>query len=279
MARRPVLDGLFLRAVPNYPRVGLNRVDRKTQRAIISPNDHRDPLVMIADAHISRNQGNVGAFFEMLTALEGGPGDVVFLGDIFDLWIALPRYENEVHRTFLSWCHRQKRHRHIGFVEGNHEFFPAQRHAVAFTWCTHLPWWMDAEGNLFCHGDRINRHDRNYRLFRKITKNPFAKAFAQGLPPGPRLVRHLRRRLKKTRRVFHKTLPRDQLQAFAEARFAEGAARIFLGHFHQTFHYRGQHGGELDTLPDWFSQEWISVLKADRGALQQGPWQDILPAV
>jgi hypothetical protein len=78
---------------------------------------------MIADAHISRTQGNVEAFFEMLAALEDGPSDVVFLGDIFDLWVALPRYENEQHRMFLSWCQRQKGHRRIGFVEGNHEFF------------------------------------------------------------------------------------------------------------------------------------------------------------
>lgn len=251
----------------------------KTQRTIVSPGDRRKPLVMIADAHISRKQGNVEAFFEMLTALERLACDVVFLGDIFDLWIALPRYENEVHRTFLSWCRRQKRYRRIGFVEGNHEFFLAQGHAAAFTWCTHRPWWRDAEGNLFCHGDRINRHDRHYLIFRKFTKNPIAKAVARGLPRGPHLVHHLRRRLGKASRAFYKTLPRDQLRAFAEERFAEGAARIFLGHFHQTFHYRGQNGGALDTLPDWFSLEWISVLTADRGALQQGPWQDILPAV
>lgn len=246
-------------------------------RAIIPPNDRPAPLVMIADAHISQNLGNVDAFFDMLAALERGPGDVVFLGDIFDLWVALPRYENARHRMLLSWCQRQKRHRRIGFVEGNHEFFLAQSHADAFTWCTQRPWWQDAEGNLFCHGDRINRLDRNYLVYRKFTKNPIIKAIVRPLPSGPRLVAHVRRRMKKTRRVFNKTLPQNQLQAFAEERFAEGVARIFLGHFHQSFHYRGRNGGELHTLPDWYSQGWISILRADRGVLQQGPWQDILP--
>lgn len=246
-------------------------------RAIIPTHDRRVPLVMIADAHISRSLGNVDAFFDMLAALESGPGDVVFLGDIFDLWVALPRYENARHRMFLSWCQRQKRHRRIGFVEGNHEFFLAQSHAAAFTWCTQRPWWQDAEGNLFCHGDRVNRHDRNYLVFRKFTKNPIMKAFVREFPRGPHLVQHARRRMKQTRRVFQKTLPQNQLRAFAEDRFAGGAARIFIGHFHQTFHYQGQDGGELDTLPDWFSQGWISVLRADHGVLQQGPWQDILP--
>ena len=98
---------------------------------------------MIADAHIRRNQSDGGAFFDMLAALEGGPGDVVFIGDMLALWIALPRYENALHRAFLSWCRRQKAHRRIGFVEGNHEFFLARSHATAFTWSTDLPWWRD----------------------------------------------------------------------------------------------------------------------------------------
>jgi hypothetical protein len=80
---------------------------------------------------------------------------------------------------------------------------------------------------------------------------------------------------------FFANSPKTRLpkRLHGDLRFAEGAARIFLGHFHQVFHYRGRSGGALDTLPDWFSQEWISVLTADRGALRQGPWQDILPAV
>jgi hypothetical protein len=69
----------------------------------------------------------------------------------------------------------------------------------------------------------------------------------------------------------------DQLQAFGEACFAEGAARVFVGHFHHRFHYRGVRGGDLNTLPDWFSKGWICVLEADRSRLRQGPWPDILP--
>jgi UDP-2,3-diacylglucosamine pyrophosphatase LpxH len=243
---------------------------------MISSDDPRNPLVIIADAHISRRQGNADAFLEMLAALEKGVGDVVFLGDIFDLWIALPRYENDLHRTFLSWCRKQKPRRRIGFIEGNHEFFLARRHAAAFTWCTQLAWWKDSEGNLFCHGDRINRHDRNYLTFRKLTKNPITRTAIHCLPMGPKLVNHVKRRLKGTNRAFRKSLPKVQLRKFAEERFQEGATRIFLGHFHQSYFYRGAHGGQLHTLPDWYSRGWISVLSADRHALRQGPWRDML---
>lgn len=240
-------------------------------------DDHRCPLVLIADTHISEPLGNADVFFQMLAALERGSADVMFLGDIFDLWIALPRYENALHHAFLSWCRRQKAHRRIGFIEGNHEFFLAHTHPEAFTWCTHQPWWRDAEGNLFCHGDRINRLDRNYLAFRKLTKNPVSRAVMRGLPFGPSLAHYVKHRMKGTNQAFRKTLPLDDLRAFGEARFAEGVDRVFMGHFHHRFHYQGTRGGELHALPDWFSQGWISVLKADRSGLRQGPWADILP--
>lgn len=212
----------------------------------------------------------------MLTALGKGPGDVVFMGDIFDLWIALPRYENEIHHRFLAWCRREKDRRRIGFVEGNHEFFVAQTHASAFTWCTQRAWWQNAEGHLFCHGDRINRADRHYLTFRKTTKNPIAKGILSCLPSGPRLVDRIKRGLKGTNTVFRKHLPLDELQAFAEARFQEKAKRIFVGHFHRSYHYRGIRGGALDTLPAWCSRGWVSVLRPAADELRKGPWQDFL---
>jgi len=237
----------------------------------------RCPLVIITDAHISEPQGNTGPFFEMLAVLEQGAGDVVFLGDIFDLWISLPRYEDALHRRFLSWCLRQKAQRRIGFVEGNHEFFLARRHGAAFSWCTPGAWWQDDEGNLFSHGDRINRNDRRYRAFRRLIKNPFSRILIHGLPSGPRLVHHIKNQMKNTNAAFRKSLPLEQIRDFAERRFQAGAVRVFLGHFHQAFHYRGRHGGDLYALPDWYSGEEISVLSSDRSDLQQGPWQGILP--
>jgi UDP-2,3-diacylglucosamine hydrolase len=240
-------------------------------------DDQRVPLVIVTDAHISRQHGNSDAFFEMLAALEQGAGDVVFLGDIFDLWIALTRYEDALHHRFLSWCRRQKTRRRVAFIEGNHEFFLARQHADAFTWCTPQAWWRDAEGNLFCHGDRINRFDRRYLAFRKLIKNPIARALIYGLPLGPRLVQHVKEQMKGTNRAFRKSLPQEQIRQFAENRFREGAVRIFLGHFHQAFHYRPARGRDLYTLPDWHSEGWISVLPGGRGDLQQGPWRELLP--
>ena len=74
-------------------------------------------MIIIADAHIDESRGNESVFFQMLDAIEKTDQDVVFLGDIFELWIALPHYEKGSHRSFLTWCETQKRRRTVGFMQ------------------------------------------------------------------------------------------------------------------------------------------------------------------
>ena len=61
-------------------------------------------MIIIADAHVDDAGGHKADFFQMLRAIEKTNHDVIFLGDIFDLWIALPRYEKDCHKAFLAWC-------------------------------------------------------------------------------------------------------------------------------------------------------------------------------
>ncbi len=218
----------------------------------------RKPLILVADAHVSLARGNAAAFFRMLETLARSDADVVFLGDIFDLWIALPRYENALHRRFLAWCRHQKYRRTIGFMEGNHEFFLAANHADAFSWCSPGPWHLDRQGLLFCHGDQINRADFRYLTFRKFSKNRVARVLLSGLPLGPSLAAHLKRRLKHTNPAFRRRLPVEQIAAFADARSHDGAQTAFAGHFHQPYTYRSPWGMHLHTVPAWFGTGRVS---------------------
>ena len=80
-------------------------------------------MIIVSDAHINKSRGNHSEFFKMLAAIEKTEHDLIFLGDIFDLWIALPRYEEDIHVNFIAWSREQKDSRTIGFLEGNHEFY------------------------------------------------------------------------------------------------------------------------------------------------------------
>ena len=58
-------------------------------------------FIIVADSHIDNN--NASAFFAMLAEVAKSDYDIIFLGDIFELWLGLNRYEEEMHKDFLSW--------------------------------------------------------------------------------------------------------------------------------------------------------------------------------
>jgi hypothetical protein len=118
---------------------------------------------MIADAHLTCREPE-DEFFRMLDGVSRLPADIgiIFLGDIFDLWIALRGYENDDHRRFLDWCRREKERRRIVFLEGNHEFFVAKTYSDAFSYSSEDSY---EDGALqWLHGDRINRKDYTYTV-------------------------------------------------------------------------------------------------------------------
>ena len=145
----------------------------------------------------------------MLTAIENTEHDLVFLGDIFDLWIALDRYETEIHHEFTSWCRAQKKRRKIGFLEGNHEFYLANQRSEAFAWCSNEAWWQDDAGTLYVHGDQINRKDRNYLRFRKLSKTRISRYILRNLPFGPKFAESLKKGLKNANNQYRIQIPWD----------------------------------------------------------------------
>lgn len=232
-------------------------------------------MIIITDAHVSETNGSQTAFFEMLDFFKDGQQDIVFLGDIFDLWMALPRYENDIHHRFVAWCREQKKQRTIGFLEGNHEFYLAAGKPQAFSWCSAGAWYRDDTGSLFVHGDQVNRRDRNYLIFRKLIRNRLTQRILYYLPCGPRLAEVVKRRLKQTNHQFKKNFPRREIEAFAESRFAEGADPIFMGHFHREYVYRNPASKALYVLPDWQSTRKVTVFDQKAKQATFLNWQEI----
>ncbi|MEE4356000.1 MAG: metallophosphoesterase [Desulfococcaceae bacterium] len=224
-------------------------------------------MILITDSHTDRR--SAPAFFHMLKKLETYQGDIVFLGDIFDLWIALPGYENELHRKFLHWCRKEKKKRSVGLLEGNHEFFVAEERKEYFSWCTNAAVRAESGGILFCHGDRINRKDKNYLRFRKLTKNSFIKRLLQSIPFGPIIVEKIKSAIKSRKNRFRKYMPESEIMAFAAQCFTQGKRLIFIGHFHQNggFVYSPDTEKKLFLLPDWQSSGKISLYDENTGKI------------
>ena len=232
-------------------------------------------MIIIADAHVDADSGNVSDFFQMLRAIEKTDHDVIFLGDIFDLWVALPRYEKDIHRAFLSWCREQKKDRIVGFIEGNHEYFVADEKKDYFTWCSDAPSWRDEKDNLFCHGDQINPRDKNYLRFRKAIKNKISKTIFRLLPFGPRIGELFKYHLKKTNLEFRKQLPKEAISNFAEAQFDQGVNMIFVAHFHQNYRYRNRQAKGLYVLSGWFKTKQVTLYETASEEISSLGWREI----
>ena len=225
-------------------------------------------MILVADAHV--DEQTAGEFFSFLERVSDTSEDIVFLGDIFEAWIALPGHESEIHRTFASWCVQQKPLRTIGFVEGNHEFFVHEERAELFSWSTRTTW-FDEQRCLFGHGDLIKTGDVGYRLFRQATRNRVTKQLLRGLPSGPRLASAIRRHLKARNAARVPSFPQRIVERYADRCFRDGVRAVLAGHFHHEFEYRPATGGVLYLLPAWCTTRRVLLLDPCDGSLADWP--------
>ncbi len=147
-------------------------------------------MILIADSHISIKNNNVDDFFQMLQKVEETEHDIIFLGDIFDLWISIPRYQTEPQLKFLDWCSKEKNNRIVGFIEGNRDFFVQKYNEKHFSWVEKNSRTIEINNKkiFLCHGDAINVNDKQYQILRKVTKSMFIEFLFKFLPFGPSLA-------------------------------------------------------------------------------------------
>lgn len=192
------------------------------------------PLILVADPHWGREPSGLDA------ATTAHPeADWLFLGDVFDAWVALPNFESEPQRRFLAWVDaRRGAGRWVGLWAGNRDFF-LDRHAGRFDLAGEgLGGELPGEGLAFEHGDLVNGADRAYRAWNSVARSGVVWLLARLLPPpaARALARDLERRLRTANRNYKLAFPEAAFRAVA----ATHAGSTFLtGHFH-TEHRLGQ---------------------------------------
>lgn len=238
----------------------------------INDAEHR-LLYVISDAHIETAE-EVDAFFEMLEHLEKKEHRVAFLGDIFELWIALKGFEAPCHSRFLAWCERQKC-KPI-FIEGNHEFYVNQIYAgrafISDGATISPPGIIVYNQIALGHGDRYSRA-LGYRSFRAAIRNPVTKFLLRILPFGRKLARRIAYMMRRENKASY-VLPMDRIENYAKFLVNKTQTKkVVLGHFHQ-YHQTEAHPIFV-LLPAWQQQQQIAFLDTETGELQCGRWQEI----
>lgn len=232
--------------------------------------------ILVADSHLQ--EGGENAFFEMLDRIRRyHPAGVIFLGDIFELWIALDGYESDIHSRFLQWCREAKELFEVGFIVGNHEFFLPYSHADAFTWITENEYTLTPPGIRVMHGDLLNLGDKGYRFLRKFIRNPLSRFLLKitGHSIGPKVSDHIRLSLKSTNQRHKRHLPMFYLEKYSQNAAKEKIKKIFAGHFHRHEKLDFPDGIPVEILPAWETAGEIAILKPDLQS-ECGPWQELL---
>lgn len=230
-------------------------------------------ILCVADAHILETPGAAGGFFDMLARVAETEYDIVFLGDIFELWIAFDSYETEIHKRFLAWCRAEKTKRRIGFVEGNHEFYVSERYRDAFTWCTDRSRLISDGRVCLMHGDTINEDDVGYLLMRRVLRNPLSRVLVRLFGPlaGKVLSEKIRLSLKGKNLKHKKNFPTKYLGQLADRMEEKQISLCLMGHFHQTAALRG-----IRILPAWNPDGEIGLLDPESGQFTVRSWKQIL---
>ncbi|MCH8884437.1 MAG: UDP-2,3-diacylglucosamine diphosphatase [SAR324 cluster bacterium] len=233
-------------------------------------------VYLIADAHLGDARAAPEPFLAMLGQLPEARA-IVFLGDLFKVWLALPKYWNSDVRAVIEGFRRlREAGSEIVFVVGNREYFlpknpdTAARRGLPFDRIIHEAAVMEWAGRRLglTHGDLVNREDSQYLKWRRFSRGWPMEAAFRALPGAVarRIASRLERSLANPNQESKLSYPLHGLQAFA-GEAMQGLDGYFIGHFHRDEEIRpagsvAEDGGAvLRILPDWFSTR--RVLRLD----------------
>ena len=217
-------------------------------------------IALLGDAHLREVDPEVEAFLGFLEALPGRATVLAILGDLFAAWIGRADLVRPHHERVVEGLGRLAgRGVRVLYVEGNHDFFLKHLYGGG-------PFEIIAEETLevlwngrrvhLAHGDLMNRHDRQYRAWRRLSKSrPFFAAFNL-LPRGARLriVDGLERGMATTNMEFRGGFPVSECLAYARPRIRAGTEALVFGHFHDERRIdvtEGERKGSVFVLPAW----------------------------
>ncbi|MBQ6473343.1 MAG: hypothetical protein IJJ33_15260 [Victivallales bacterium] len=243
------------------------------------PARQREKWLLLADSHILPESPQATDFLEMLRAVEDTDFNVAFLGDVFDLWIALPGYELPIQRQFAEWCRRQRDHRRILFTEGNHELFVASDRRDCFSASSSA---CLKEGDLvLAHGDQAQEGVFGFnRNFMALAKSWVGRLVLSSIPGGPHFSAWVKGLLGSRHHAANNSrkLPENRIRDWAAAQLsASPCAQVIVGHYHRQLRLELPDKGACTVLPAWKYGGQVALLESGAKELRVGNWREIVP--
>jgi UDP-2,3-diacylglucosamine pyrophosphatase LpxH len=231
-------------------------------------------VALIADAHLGGPGGPAGPLLEQLRALPDlGCEHLVLLGDLFHVWVGDGRFETpEIVRVVDALRELRAAGLPVDYIEGNRDFFlDRSPYADAFRRIAReLAFEVGGVSYLAVHGDGLDERDRQYRLWRRLSKSPPSRFLLTHIPRrfAQRIVGSTEKRLAGTNLRHKRVIPEEVIRRYAERRLAEDAGVgghdcLLLGHFHEERRWQVK-GGRVWLLDAWFHSRRVEWLGRDR---------------
>ncbi|HPW55528.1 MAG TPA: metallophosphoesterase [Thermoanaerobaculaceae bacterium] len=230
---------------------------------------------ILADLHLGQRPGDSAAFVQALEAVRHrGAEELVLLGDVFRALVGFSRFWDESVRSGLAQLAALRTSGiRVVMVEGNRDFFLDTDELSPFCDRAGPVHSFSAGGRRFLceHGDTINRADRRYRFWRRLSKSRPARLWARLLPRrlAQRIVHGTEAQLARTNFSYRRALPEVLLEQAARRHFRAGVDVVLWGHFHRSWRFvDGQR--EALVLPAWLETRATTWVGSD-GAIRAEP--------
>jgi UDP-2,3-diacylglucosamine hydrolase len=219
-------------------------------------------LVFIGDVHLDRDDACLGPFLEFLERLGETSRRIVFMGDLFNLWIGRPELE-QPHQTAVvsKLAGLRRRGVAVRYLEGNRDYRIGPCYAgrgVDDATDQGIVEQYAGRRIIAIHGDLANPDDRQYRRWRRISRARVAWAIFNLLPRTRRLrlAEWLERRLRASNVEFKGAFPEAAVRAYAATMLGPDDDALVLGHFHVERELAPRSDGPrgaVFVLPEWKS--------------------------
>lgn len=220
-----------------------------------------------ADLHLGQRPGD-GEAFAAFVELVGrrGAGELVLLGDVFKALVGFSRFwDDQVSAGLAHLAELRASGVRVVIVEGNRDFFLDAPALGPFRDKASPVHSFSAGGRRFLceHGDTINRADRLYLFWRRLSKSSPARLWARLLPRrlALRIVHGTEAQLAQTNFTYRTSLPEKLLTEAARRHFAAGVDVVLWGHFHRPWRFE-EANHQAMVLPAWLDTRGVTWVGA-----------------
>jgi UDP-2,3-diacylglucosamine hydrolase len=227
-------------------------------------------VVVVADAHLNGLNKELEQFLSFLYSLQDSSIHVLYiLGDLFNIWLGAPKMQLSYQISVIEVLQvLQNTGIQVNYVEGNRDYFLSPFYLNAPFVEIASEYTQTVIGNIrfyLSHGDLVNMHDRQYRLWRSFSRNRIIYTGFKWLPRSVavRLAHHLEQTLRGTNQRNKASFPTKTCETYAKNLMQAGYDVVILGHFHeerqQEFFINGQKK-YLYALPAWKdTQKYLEI--------------------